>query len=69
MSDKTKIPRVFKDPDSQFHFFGDIKKINSGTKLTLFLKESLSFEKLKETIAHYIRFVEIPIIVQSELRK
>lgn len=53
--------RVTKNADTHFVFYDKLKKETAGTKITLFLKDSLSGEALEDKVRHYFRYLEFPL--------
>jgi molecular chaperone HtpG len=53
--------RATKDTDCYFYFYDNSAKLTSGTTITYFLSNDISFEELLDQVKHYIRFVEFPI--------
>jgi len=62
--------RFDKDPKSYFHFFDTTQRVNSGTTLTIKLKEDVKDEIKYENVEKYIRnvfkHIEIPIEVNCD---
>lgn len=61
--------RVTINADESFFFYDNLQRKKAGTKITLFLKEPLSFDELRRWIDYYIRFVDFPILVKSGSRR
>ena len=55
---------VTKNADNYFYFFDNVSQKTSGTKVTLLLKDNISFESLTEKIKYHFRFIEIPITLK-----
>jgi molecular chaperone HtpG len=55
---------VTKNADNYFYFYDKVTKKTSGTIVTLFLNDKISFEDLTEKIKHHFRFIEIPITLK-----
>lgn len=70
---KTLKFRFDKDPKSYFHFFDTTERINSGTTLTITLKEEvknkITYENVELYIKNIFKHIEIPIeIIQGDLK-
>ena len=53
--------RATKDADSYFHFYDNSSKTTTGTTITFFLSNEISFDELVDQIRHFIRYVEFPL--------
>jgi molecular chaperone HtpG len=59
--------RASKDTDSYFYFYDNPTRCTSGTTITFFLSDELTFDDLLDQVKYYIRFVEFPIkIIYNE---
>jgi molecular chaperone HtpG len=60
--------RATKDSENYFHFYDNPTKTTTGTTITFFLSNEISFDELLDQIRHYIRFVEFPLEITYKER-